>query len=127
LDTLVGLSEQLQVSVDDLLGHDPEADYILARRDRGGISQPRTPLLDDPTVGLRAYLIHLHAAEAGGPPIPHKGLELVVVGSGLVQLDLGSDTPVMRAGDAVLATKIPVIGWRNLLAEPARLFWILRD
>jgi hypothetical protein len=49
------------------------------------------------------------------------------VAAGLVQADLGSATPVLRAGDAVLATKASVAGWRNLVAEPARLFWIIRD
>ena len=57
----------------------------------------------------------------------HKGVELVVVASGLVQLELGAAAPVMRAGDAVLATRVAVEGWRNLAAEPARLFWVLRD
>ena len=31
------------------------------------------------------------------------------------------------AADAVLATRASVAGWRNLLGEPARLFWIIRD
>jgi transcriptional regulator with XRE-family HTH domain len=127
LDTLVTLSEQVQLSIDDLLAHDPQADYVLARRDRTGIASPQTALLDDPQAGLRAYLIHLRPGEDGGPPIPHKGVELVVVASGLIQLDLGAAMPVMRAGDAVLATRVAVAGWRNLLGEPARLFWILRD
>jgi len=52
---------------------------------------------------------------------------MVLVAHGLVQVDLGSATPVLRTGDAVLATKVAVTGWRNLSAEPARLFWILRD
>jgi hypothetical protein len=47
--------------------------------------------------------------------------------TGLVQADLGTATPVLRAGDAVLATRASVLGWRNLLGEPARLFWIIRD
>ena len=90
-------------------------------------SAAQTPLLDDPDVGLRAYLVQLAPGEAGTPPIVHKGLELVVVATGLVQLDLGTDMPVVRAGDAVLATRVAIAGWRNLLGEPARLFWILRD
>lgn len=127
LETVVTLSEQLRVSLDDILEHQPEADYVLARRDRVGTTAATTPLLDDPSAGLRAYLVHLGPGERSGPDIPHKTVELVVVAAGLVQLDLGTATPVMRAGDAVLATRIPVIGWRNLLSEPARLFWILRD
>ncbi len=57
----------------------------------------------------------------------HKGAELVLVASGLVQVTIGNDTPVMRAGDAALATRTAVTGWRNLLNEPATLFWVLRD
>ncbi len=77
--------------------------------------------------GMRAYLTTLRPGEAGAPLISHKGVEMVVVAQGLVQIDLGSATPVLRAGDAVLATKVAVLGWRNLSAEPARLFWILKD
>jgi hypothetical protein len=62
----------------------------------------------------------------GAPPFPFKGLELVAVGSGLIQLTVGPETPVMRAGDVVLADKDAVGGWRNLIAEPALLFWILK-
>jgi hypothetical protein len=51
----------------------------------------------------------------------------VLVASGLVQLTIGSDTPVMRAGDAALATTVAVSGWRNLMNGPAVLFWVLRD
>jgi len=127
LDTVVTLCEQLQLSIDDLLLHRPDADYVLARRDRAGIPVASTPLLDDPDIGLRAYLVQLAPGEAGTPPILHKGVELVVVASGLVQVDLGRDMPVMRAGDAVLASRVAVAGWRNLLGESARLFWVLRD
>lgn len=56
-----------------------------------------------------------------------KGVELILVAAGLVQADLGIATPVLRSGDAVLATRASVLGWRNLLGEPARLFWIVRD
>jgi uncharacterized cupin superfamily protein len=89
--------------------------------------QGHVALLDDPGAGLRAYLIQLGPGQAGTPPVSHKGAELILVAAGLVQADLGSATPVLRAGDAVLATKASVVGWRNLIAEPARLFWIVRD
>jgi hypothetical protein len=42
-------------------------------------------------------------------------------------IDLGDMSPVLRAGDAILATRSPILGWRNLGSEPARLFWIVRD
>jgi len=127
LETVIRLSKQLQVSLDTLLAQEAEPGYVLARRDRDRATEMRTPLLDDPAIGLRAYLIHLRAGEAGTPHLAHKGPELLVGSSGLVQVDLGSDMPVMRAGDAVLATKVHIRGWRNLLAEPARLIWVLRD
>jgi hypothetical protein len=86
-----------------------------------------TPLLDDPATGLRAYLVNLPGGVAGAPPMVHKGAELLVVAAGLVQVDLGSEAPVMRAGDAVLATRVAIQSWRNLAGTPARLFWVLRD
>ena len=127
LDTLLTLSESLGVGLDELLVNEATSDYVLARRDRSGAGVANAALLEDPTAGLRAYLVSLRPGATGSPPIAHKGVELVLVANGLVQIDLGSATPVLRAGDAALATKVAVVGWRNLSAEPARLFWILRD
>ena len=127
LDTLLTLTDALGLSLDELLAVKSNGDYVLARRDRMGAVQGHVALLDDPTAGLRAYLIHLGPGQRGTPPVPHKGVELILVAAGLVQADLGSTTPVLRAGDAVLATRASVAGWRNLIGEPARLFWIIRD
>jgi transcriptional regulator with XRE-family HTH domain len=127
LDTLVALAERLGTGVDDLLVSDSAPGYVLARRDRTGAAPPYTALLDDPSAGLRAYLIRLGPEEEGVPPLAHKGAEMVLVSSGLVQVRIGSETPVMRAGDALLATASVISGWRNLMSDPARLFWILRD
>jgi transcriptional regulator with XRE-family HTH domain len=127
VDTLLVLSEQLGVGIDHILENDTDAGYVLARRNRTTEQAAQVPLLDDPHAGLRAFLVNLGPNEKGAPPGAHKGVEAVLVAAGLVQLDLGVETPVMRAGDALLATKVGVIGWRNLLQEPARLFWIIRD
>jgi transcriptional regulator with XRE-family HTH domain len=127
LETLLTLVEGLGVGIDDLLAVKTTSDYVLARRDRLGPPQGHVALLDDDSAGLRAYLIQLGPGQRGTPPVPHKGVELILVASGLVQADLGTATPVLRAGDAVLATRASVAGWRNLLGEPARLFWIIRD
>jgi transcriptional regulator with XRE-family HTH domain len=127
LDTLLVLAEAVGVGLDDLLAVRSNGDYVLARRDRMGPPQGHVALLDDPAAGLRAYLIHLGPGERGTPPVSHKGVELILVAAGLIQADLGTATPVLRAGDAVLATRASVAGWRNLLGEPARLFWIIRD
>lgn len=85
------------------------------------------PLLDDPAAGLRAYLVILGPGEEGEPGTVHKGVELVLVGNGVVQVVLNEETPVMRGGDALLVTRDAIHGWRNLLPETARLFWIVRD
>ena len=126
LDTLLLLSERLGMGLDDLLASAPVGGYVLARHPRTS-PEPTTALLDDPKAGLRAYLVRLGPGESGAPDLLHKGVELVLVASGLVQLTIGSDTPVMRAGDAVLATTEAVAGWRNLINSPALLFWVLRD
>ena len=126
LDTLLLLSERLGMGLDELLAAAPTGGYVLARH-------PRTPadatsaLLDDPKTGLRAYLVRLGPGESGAPEFPHKGAELVLVASGLVQLTIGDDTPVLRAGDVALATTVAVTGGRNLMNGPALLFWVLRD
>ncbi len=126
LDTLLLLSERLGIGLDDLLASAPTGGYVLARHPRTPV-EANTALLYDPKAGLRAYLVRLGPGESGAPGILHKGAELVLVASGLVQLTIGSDTPVMRAGDAVLATTAGVSGWRNLMNGPAVLFWVLRD
>jgi transcriptional regulator with XRE-family HTH domain len=127
LETVMRIAEGVGTTIDDLLGASAPPGYVIARRDRGVPRGDITPLLDDPGGGLRAYLVQLEPGARGEPPAVHKGPELIVVASGLVQVELGTETPVMRAGDAVLATTVGVRGWRNLLAAPARLFWILSD
>lgn len=127
LDTLLALSERLGVTIDELLGGVGGPGYVLARRDRTRGGGSYAALLDDPGAGLRAYLVTLGAGEAGAPPVSHRGVEMVLVAAGLVQVRVADDTPVMRAGDAVVATDATIAGWRNLTMEPARLFWVLRD
>lgn len=127
LDTLVALCERTGVGLDELLGRERRSGYVLARRDRTTTNLATTALLDDPAAGLRAYLVRLGAVEEGAPATVHKGTELVLVAHGLVMIDLGDMSPVLRAGDAILATRSPIVRWRNLGSEPARLFWIVRD
>jgi len=126
LETVVLLSERLGIGVDQLLASAPPAGYVLARRPRAAV-EGTTALLDDPNAGMRAYLVRLDAGASGAPDFLHKGPEMVLVASGLVQLTIGADTPVMRAGDAARATTVAVSGWRNLLNVPAVLFWVVRD
>jgi DnaK suppressor protein len=126
LDTVIAIAEAFRVSLDDLLEAASNPGYVLARRDRAVPRRGVTPLLDDPSLGMRAYLVSLGPGEQGEPPAAHKGPELIVVASGLVQIDLGRETPVMGADDAALATTTAVHGWRNLTSGLSRLFWVLR-
>ena len=126
LDTLLLLSERLGMGLDELLASAPTGGYVLARHPRTA-ANAKVALLDDPKAGLRAYLVRLGPGESGAPDFLHKGVELVLVASGLVQLTIGDDTPVLRAGDVALATTVAVSGWRNLMNGPALLFWVLRD
>jgi transcriptional regulator with XRE-family HTH domain len=132
LETLLELTANLDMTIDELLRGEVVAGYRLARR-----SGPRTradangreplPLLDDPAAGLRAYLVRLPPRQAGAPHLAHKGIELLAVGSGLVQIVLTTGRPVVRRGEAVLVESAAIEGWRNLGPSEAMLFWILRD
>ena len=85
------------------------------------------PLLDDPQAGLRAYVLRLGPGESATPGIVHKGVELVTVASGLVQVQLTTGQPVLRSGEALIAESSRVEGWRNLADRDALVFWVLRD
>ena len=127
LDTLLTLTGRLGIGLDTLLENEHRLDYTLARRDRGRELGESRFLLDDPAGGLRVYLVNLAPGERGVPPVKHKGPELVLIARGLVLVDLGDSSPAMRAGDAVLASKVPTLSWQNLSPEASVLFWILRD
>lgn len=127
LDTLLLLTSKVGIGLDALLENEERPDYLLARRDRGRELGESRFLLDDPSAGLRVYLVNLAPGEKGTPPVGHKGTELVLVARGLVLVDLGDSSPAMRAGDAVLATRVAISSWRNLSPDASVLFWILRD
>ena len=127
LDTLLTVTSGLGIGLDSLLENEERPDYVLARRARGPQLGESRFLLDDPAAGLRVYLVNLAAGEHGSPPVRHKGTELLLVARGLVLVELGDSSPAMRAGDAILATRVPISSWRNLSPDASVLFWILRD
>jgi transcriptional regulator with XRE-family HTH domain len=132
LETLLTLSTGLNLTLDELLGGEIAPGYRLGRRpqparhDADERIEP-LPLLDDPQAGLRAYLVRLPPRGSADPHLTHKGVELVAVASGLVQVLLNTGRPVLRAGEALLVDDTPIFGWRNLATTEASLFWILRD
>lgn len=127
LDTLLVIAEQVGVSLDTLLSANPATGYVVVRHDRRVTRDEVTPLLDGTGAGLRAFLVRLGPGQSGTPPVPHKGVELVLVAGGLIQVDIGSESPVLRTGDALMARAEQILGWHNLLTGPAMLFWILHD
>lgn len=127
LDTLVPLCDTLGIGIDDLLGSRGTPDHVIARRDGLRSDRALSVLFDDPDPGLRSYLVRLDPDEQGAPPFAHKGLELVLVAAGLVLIDLGDSTPVMRAGDGLMVRRVAIRGWENLGTEPAQLFWVVGD
>ena len=129
LDTLLDLSAKLSMTLDELLRGDAVPGYRLVRRDdpwTGSAGGPH-PLLDDPRAGLRAYVLRLGPGESATASIVHKGVELVTVATGLVQVRLTGGQPVLRGGEALLAGSSRIEGWRNLSDREALVFWILRD
>jgi transcriptional regulator with XRE-family HTH domain len=129
LETLLTLTANLHITVDELLRGHVSPGYRLGRRDDPAAAPTGTPipLLDDPEAGLRAYLVRLAPGATATPNLDHKGTELVAVIGGLVQVQLTSGRPVLRQGEALLADRSSIRGWRNIAQRPAALFWVIRD
>ncbi len=129
LETLLELSAKLDISLDELLRGDVAPGYRLTRRDdpRHSDTDRPVPLLDDPRAGLRVYLVRLSPGGSAAPEFAHKGVELVMVAAGLVQVKLATGRPVLRRGEALHADRTGVEGWRNLSDREAVVFWILHD
>ncbi len=129
LETLLDLTSRLNITLDELLRGQEAPGYRLARRDdprQAAVDVP-VPLLDDPATGLRAYVLRLTPGARAAPTFPHKGVELVAVASGLVQVVLATGRPVLRPGEALIADRSGVSAWRNLTDSDALVFWVLHD
>jgi transcriptional regulator with XRE-family HTH domain len=129
LETLLDACSKLDITLDELLRGDVNPGYRLARRHdprRRADGRP-LPLVDDRQAGLRAYLVTLAPRGQATPHLTHKGVELVAVVGGLVQVLLDSGRPVLRRGETLLAERTAILGWRNVGEADATLFWILRD
>ena len=132
LETLLELTANMNMTLDELLRGEVVAGYRLGRRTHpqrrrvDGGPEP-LPLLDDPAAGMRAYLVRLPARQSGTPHVAHKGTELVAVANGLVQVVLATGRPVLRRGETILIEAAVIERWRNLGPSEAMLFWIVRD
>ena len=129
LETLLELTARLGITLDELLRGEIAPGYRLGRRHDPleHVEGRALALLDDPATGLRSYLVRLAPRAAGAPPFAHKGVEMVAVAQGLVQVVLPTGRPVLREGETLLVEHSRVASWRNLGDRQATLFWILRD
>lgn len=128
LDTLLHLTSQLDMTIDELLRGEIALGYRLARRTRHDDAAARlVPLLDDRRVGLRARVSCLSPGQSVRAPEAHQGVELVAVAAGLVQVILPTGRPVLRQGEVLLVEWSGVTGWRNVGDCDALILWILRD
>ena len=102
LETLLDACAKLDLTLDELLRGDVHPGYRLARRHdpRRRLDGRPLALIDDRSAGLRAYLLTLAPRGQATPHLSHKGVELVAVVSGLVQVLLDSGRPVLRSARA---------------------------
>lgn len=129
LDTVVALADQLDVSVDRLLSTGNPRSYRLARHDRARVvpNSSIVTLAADSTTGLRVFLIRMQGDTRQHPPFDHRGVSVIAPLRGLVQVELDDDRPVLRAGDVLVVERGRVRSWRNLRANDAACYWIVRD
>ena len=132
LETVLGLATGLNTTLDELLRGEVATGYRLGRRryrsrQRSEERGEPVALLDDRQAGLRAYLVRIPRRGTAEPHLTHKGIELIAVAGGLVQVPLATGRPVLTTGETLLLDGTPVISWRNLGVSEATLFWILRD
>lgn len=129
LKTLLDLTARLGITLDELLRGEVAPGYRLARRHdprRAADAKP-LPLLDDPETGLRAYLLRLAPKASSELGFAHKGVEMITVGAGLVQVVLPTGRPVLRQGEALIAERSGISSCRNIGDREALVFWVLRD
>ncbi len=128
LGTLAQLSIALGITIDDLLhGGGPEV-YRIGRRpdDPQHYSEHVMALLGDEGSGLKIDLVHLGPREVAHPPAQPEGTGIVAVGAGLVQVDVGGQTPAVRAGEVLVAPTTRIEAWRNIGQTEAMLFWMVQ-
>jgi transcriptional regulator with XRE-family HTH domain len=127
LSTLVRLSGSLGITVDDLLrGEDPRL-YRIGRRPEDPQHGPEEAitLLGSADSDVQIDLVQLGPRQDGAPADKRKGTGIVAVAAGLVQVEVGGQTPAVRRGEVLVADSERVERWRNVGHGDAQLFWIV--
>ncbi len=126
LTTMARLSDALGITIDDLLRGEDQRVYRIGRRvedPQRGIHRAMT-LLQGAEDDLRVDLIQLGPRQAGQPADRPAGSVIVAVATGMVQVEVGGQTPAVRHGEVLVADGDRVTGWRNVGHGDAMLFWI---
>jgi transcriptional regulator with XRE-family HTH domain len=130
---LRGLSEETMASAFSVLGPDqrPVAlPYTVARRRARRSRKLATGLraedvLDDVS-RMSVHILEFAAGSSGRrPPFATKQKEVVVVMSGVLELQIGAAKEVLQAGDAIVVRDEPVASWSNPGSSAARALWCI--
>lgn len=129
VSTLARLSTSLGITIDDLLRGEETHLYRIGRRPEEPSAVPKhaTPLLGTPDSELQVDLVQLGPRESGAPVHPRRGTAVIAVAAGLVQIEIGGQTPALRRGEVLVAEGDRVERWRNVGQGEALLFWIVFD
>ena len=130
---LRGLSEETLASAFSVLGPDSGAvplPYTLARRRARRSRELSTGLrAEDVLEDVSRMSVHIleFAAGASGrrPPFATKQKEVVVVITGVLELQIGAAKEVLQAGDAIVLRDEPVASWANHGSSAARVLWCI--
>lgn len=128
-----GLSEETLRSAYAVLGTDraaPSLPYTLARRRArrsrklaAGIQVEE--VLEDPS-RMSVQILEFAAGSSGRrPPFSTKQKEVVLLLSGVLELQFGATAEVLQAGDAIVVRDEPVSAWSNPGSSPARALWCI--
>lgn len=109
----------------------PKAQVAVVRReDRRTILIPRTPIRHEllcPNLqhSLEAFLSRVPpGANLGDTPLSHRGEEWAMVLKGILDLTVGGESFMLRAGDAILFDCSVPHSWRNTGQEEVEIVWV---
>ena len=126
ISTLVRLAFALGISLDELVLGQEEASYrIRGRTAPHGGGASRVALVDAAAEPYRLHEFRLDPDAHGSPPAHSRGVELVLLGRGLLMITMtDGTTPVIREGEALIAAGAGIADWRNLAEDQAVGFWL---
>jgi transcriptional regulator with XRE-family HTH domain len=129
-----GLSAESLIRIWEVLGvpFGPEdtlqRGYRISRR--GGHREVTLPpgiegrqVLDDPTAGRSWQLRVAPGASGRGPLFPGKDAEVVLVLSGVLDLEVGGHPETLQTGDTLVASDAVIGAWGNPATVPVELLW----